>query len=95
VLAALRAGKIDGSTYSGACACLVGTIANERHAGIDCLEGITPNSTRPAEKWFMAIRPGMTPDNNHVAKIVEGWITDWMVANPAPAIVETDAGTSA
>ena len=63
LLAALRAGKVDGSTYQGACACLVGTIANPQ---------------RPAERFFLLIREGDTPDTNQAAGIAEGWIAGWL-----------------
>src|SRR5690606_29949173 len=40
---ALIDGKVDGSTYSGQCACLVGTIANIRNCGYGELKGIRPD----------------------------------------------------
>ena len=55
---AMREGRIDGSTYSGACACLVGTIANVRHVSADTLE---QDSSRPAEQWFLMINKGDKP----------------------------------
>jgi hypothetical protein len=79
LLAALRAGEIDGSTYTGECACLVGTIANVRECAVADLPSlIAPDSSRPAERWFLALRPGMTPENNQIAKITEGWIEEWI-----------------
>jgi uncharacterized protein YjbI with pentapeptide repeats len=80
LLAALRAGQINGSTYSGSCACLVGTIANLRGCEYDRIEGLSPDSGRPAEKWFLALRQGHTPDNSEVAAITEGWILEWQAA---------------
>jgi hypothetical protein len=80
LLAALRAGTINGSTYSGSCACLVGTIANIRGCEYDRLEGLRPDSGRPAEKWFLALRAGHTPDNSQVAAITEGWLLEWQAA---------------
>ncbi len=80
LLVALREGRVDGSTYTGECACLVGTIANVRHCNYTEMPGLTPNSCRPAERWFLAIRKGDTPETNPVAAITEGWIKDWQAA---------------
>ena len=65
---ALLAGTVDGSTYSGRCACLVGTIAKVNGAAFDqfnlgdVLEAagidLRPDSSRPAEQWFLPIREG-------------------------------------
>jgi hypothetical protein len=77
LLAALRAGKIDGSTYTGDCACLVGTIANVRGCSYEALGALKPNASRPAERWFVRIAPGLTPENDMTAKVTEGWILEW------------------
>lgn len=60
VIAALKAGAVDGSTYGedGDCACLVGTMA--RFTAADTEER-DHNPNRPAERWFMMIRPGDVP----------------------------------
>jgi hypothetical protein len=76
LLATLRAGKINGSTYEGECACLAGTIANTRHVGYRILPFI--DSSRPIERWFTGIAEGNTPENNTVAKITEKWIVEFM-----------------
>jgi hypothetical protein len=79
LLAALRAGKVDGSTYQGDCACLVGTIANVRGVNYRSLEnGLEPNSSRPAEAWFTGIKEGDTPETSKVAKITEDWIVEFL-----------------
>ncbi len=79
---ALMEGRIDGSTYTGECACLVGTIANVRkekynELGID----LRPSSSRPAEKWFLMIRKGHTPENNGASAIVKVWTEEFMKEN--------------
>jgi len=76
--AALIAGLVDGSTYSGECSCLVGTIAAARKVSIDELGNLKPNSLRPIERFFMSIRKGDTPETNSASKIVLDWIDEWM-----------------
>lgn len=55
VLAALKEGRVNGSAYSGECACLVGTIANARHCDYESIPGLRPDARRPAEQWFLGI----------------------------------------
>jgi hypothetical protein len=78
VLDALRAGRVDGSTYQGACACLVGTIANARHCAYDAIPALIPNSNRPAEQWFMQIHKGDTPETNPAASRAAEWVEQWL-----------------
>jgi Pentapeptide repeats (8 copies) len=78
LLAALREGRVDGSTYVGACACLVGTLANVRHCEVYAIPGLTPNSARPIERFFCGIRPGDTPETNAVSKLAAEWTEDWL-----------------
>ncbi len=80
VLSALRAGKVDGSTYQGECACLVGTIAKSRECDYQDLGALKPDSGRPAEQWFMLIRPGQTPGNHGPAKLAAQWVEEWIGA---------------
>ena len=81
LLSALREGRIDGSTYDGECACLVGTIANVRKVDVETLER---DVSRPAERWFTGIRRGDTPATNQLAKIAEGWIVEFLDIMAAP-----------
>ncbi|HNQ42524.1 MAG TPA: pentapeptide repeat-containing protein [Saprospiraceae bacterium] len=74
--AAMLAGKIDGTTYEGYCCCLVGTIY--KHDTPETEEVYNSrNAYRPIERFFLAIRPGHTPENNPVSKIVFDWIEEW------------------
>jgi hypothetical protein len=79
VLEALRAGRVEGSTYQGECACLVGTIANARHTDYTNLGVLQPNSGRPAEVWFLGIHKGDTPETNTQAKYAVEWAEDWLL----------------
>lgn len=78
VLKALRAGRVDGSTYVGPCCCLIGTIAKLRGVAHGDLTGVAPNSKRPAERWFLAIRRGDVPETSEVAAITAEWVDGWI-----------------
>jgi hypothetical protein len=77
VIDALKAGRVDGSTYHGPCACLVGAIAIKREVGVDDIEGLRPNSSRPAERFFMGIREGDTPETNQFSALALEWVQQW------------------
>ena len=74
---ALIEGRVDGSTYEGECACLVGTIANVAECAYDALPVLKPDSNRPIELLFCAINKGDTPDTNPISKIAVEWIDEW------------------
>ncbi|AIV66827.1 pentapeptide repeat-containing protein [Burkholderia pseudomallei] len=79
LIEALKAGRVDGSTYSGECACLVGTIANARGIDVDSSEfGIPKDSSRPVERFFVAIRKGDTPETNAASKLALEWAETWL-----------------
>ena len=77
---ALEEGRVDGSTYNGECACLVGTIANVRGVPFD-QSGLKGDSSRPAEQWFLMIRKGDKPTDDtgggFAAKQALEWIAEW------------------
>jgi uncharacterized protein YjbI with pentapeptide repeats len=75
--AALIEGRVDGSTYEGECACLVGTIANLAHKHYAALPMLKPDSSRPIERFFMAITKGATPANNKASKLAVEWLDQW------------------
>jgi hypothetical protein len=79
LIAALAGGRVDGSTYSGECSCLVGTIASAR--GVDAhslTNGLKPDSSRPAERFFMGISKGDTPETNQVSALAHQWASEWL-----------------
>ena len=78
LISALKNGKVDGSTYEGDCCCLVGTIANAKGCGYGEIDGITPDSTRPAERFFMGISKGDTPDTSQFSALALQWAEEWM-----------------
>ena len=75
---ALIDGKVDGSTYTGECACLVGTIAKVANKNYESLPVLKPNSSRPAEVFFTFIKEGDTPKKSEWSKMALGWIDQWL-----------------
>jgi len=73
-------GKINGSQYTGTCACLCGSFANLKNQDVDqvCKDFIPfyeKGTQNMGETWFLNIKEGDTPENNefsaHVLKLVE------------------------
>jgi hypothetical protein len=77
LIAALKEGRVNGSSYEGPCACLVGTIANAKHCNYQHIPDLKPNSNRPAERFFLAIKTGDTPETNPVCKIAVEWAEEF------------------
>jgi len=99
--AALVAGRVDGSVYTGECACLVGTLA-QTHAGHELASvaeaglALQPDSTRPAEQWFMPIRKGDAPSDAedrsegvYRATTALRWVDEWTASRTAIATALT------
>jgi len=87
VAKALRHGKVDGSSYEGDCACLVGTVANVRGCKYYDLGLLKPDSGRLAETWFMQISPGDTPEKSKAVKLALKWVETW-IENMTKAFVK-------
>lgn len=87
---ALLDGTVDGSVYEGDGACLIGTLANVKGCKFTALEFVKPNRGRPAERFFLCIGKGETPEKNPAAKLAVAWIDQWLinvrqlVSTPAP-----------
>jgi hypothetical protein len=75
---ALADGRVDGSTYTGECACLVGTIAKVRGKEYDDLGILRPDPSRPIERFFTAISRGDTPATNEWSKHALSWCDEWL-----------------
>ena len=88
---ALAAGRVEGSVYAGDCACLVGTIANARGVAYTEIEGLRPASSRPAERFFMNIHRGDTPENNQSCALAHEWASDFVVRMEAAFAPKVDA----
>jgi hypothetical protein len=73
-------GKIDGSTYTGECACLAGTIANHMGLEFNALpNGFKADSDSPRESFAMGVSKGDTPETNQVSKLFVEWIDEALV----------------
>jgi hypothetical protein len=70
-------GNIDGSCYEGKCACFVGTIANAKHENYQFLN-LKPDANSTTERWFLAFKPGLTPENNQITKITLQWVDEFL-----------------
>ena len=77
--AALISGKVNGSVYEGSCACLIGSIAKSRGVNYgDLGNGLAPQASRPAERWFLAIKTGDTPETNQISRITVEWLDEFV-----------------
>lgn len=85
LLELLREGRIDGTMYTGACCCLLGSIARIRGDHYLELPDLPPNSASPAESFVQGIRR-KTPKTNQAAEILEKEILHWMARRAVDAV---------
>ena len=78
LLEKLKVGEINGSIYEGDCSCLCGTIATTKTVDDRHIPGLTPDQKRPAERWFLAIRPGDTPEKSQITAIAVIWVEKFL-----------------
>jgi len=78
LIKALKDGKVDGSTYSGECSCLVGTLAKAKGVFVESIDSLKPSSSRPAERFFMGIAKGDTPETNQISALALKWSEEWL-----------------
>ena len=71
LIKALREGRVDGSTYEGECACLVGTLENGGASGIP------HQASSPAEQWFAPIRKGTKPGDDSEGGLRSAKALEW------------------
>jgi hypothetical protein len=84
LIEALKTGRVDGSTYTGECSCLVGTIAAARGLSVDSIAfDIPTDSSRPIERFFMGISKGDTPATNQASALALGWAETWLATQIA------------
>jgi len=76
---ALVDGCVDGLTYHGDCACLVGTLANARRCAHTAIPGLSPSPRRAAERFFFCIKKGDTPATSQFAALAVQWIDEWTI----------------
>ena len=76
--AAIAEGRIDGSSYNGDCACLSGTLKNCALKSGREFDSSLRNSSRPIERFFLAIRVGDTPEKSQYAKLTLEWVDAWL-----------------
>ena len=79
---AILDGRINGSTYrdDSGCGCLAGTLEIARGGGEKCIPALRHDSDRPAERFFLAIKKGDTPDTNQASRIALEWVDEWMAS---------------
>ena len=76
---ALIDGKVDGSFYMGKCSCLCGTLANAKNGRVSDGSALPfADNTSAAERFFMGIKKGDTPEMNPVSKLALEWVEEFL-----------------
>jgi uncharacterized protein YjbI with pentapeptide repeats len=77
----IKEGKINGSAYSGKCACLMGTFAAIKGCTIEDPQFSIKDPSSQVERWFMMIKEGDTPENNFASKMALEWAEEFLLLN--------------
>ena len=79
LLRALYLGRVDGTTYIGPCACLVGSLATARGCHV---ADLPRDASRLAERWALGISPGDAAPHHPVAALTAEWIEAELATRP-------------
>ncbi len=85
LIKALKDGRVDGSTYEGDCACLVGTLENGGASGIP------HQGSSPAEQWFVPIRKGTKPGDDSEGGFRSAKALEWALEYAALTGIDVPA----
>jgi hypothetical protein len=88
LISAIKEGRIDGSVYSGECACLKGTLANIKGVSVNTFE---QDISQPAEQWFLMIRKGDKPGDDTGGGFASSKALEWCLEWCAASGVEVSA----
>jgi hypothetical protein len=75
---ALGNGRVDGSLYEGESTRLAGTIANVHDTDHPAPGPRKKNMSRPAQRFFMAIKKGDTPKTSQFSRLALQWCEEWL-----------------
>jgi hypothetical protein len=81
VIDTIARGLMNGREYGTvkSCGCLLGTAAKKAGQSVEAYcaaRKIVKDSDSPAERWFLAVSIGDTPENNDAAKMGVKWISE-------------------
>lgn len=83
LLSAVRKGRMDGTTFTRSCRCVIGTLATEDPWGAVMTivrDGRLGPGVDPIENYIFSIRPGQTPATSPIMAHLERWIVQWQMA---------------
>ncbi len=78
LIRAIKEGKIDGSTCTGECCCLCGTLEKSPVSQITNRVESVRDSSRPIEMFFATIKKGDTPETSYNAKMALEWCEEFL-----------------
>ncbi len=56
----------------------MGTLAKLKKCSYDAIDGLKPDSSRPAERFFLGINKGDKPETSKSSKLAVEWVETWL-----------------